>query len=91
MNTRFLVDRMHRKNHTCTVGYDMDTYKADPKISLLNSQAAEQANAHLRRLGTQLAYMTPENAIYHIKVFLAIRNRDKILNIELGSKEPAVT
>ena len=83
MNTRFMVDRMHRKNHNCTEGYCMETYSSDAKIKALNSQTCEQANAHLRRLATSLAYMTPENAICHVKVFLAIRNRDKKHNLHI--------
>ena len=55
----------------------MDSYKADPEIACINSQANEQANASLRRLQTQLTYMHIENVIQHTAVFLAIRNMDK--------------
>lgn len=78
MNVRFMVDRMHRKNHVCTEGYSMDNYVKDPDIKNFNSQACEQANSQLRRLRTQLAYMTPENAKFHVKLFLAMRNKDKM-------------
>ena len=57
----------------------MDTYSAGNLISGINSQTNEQANASLRRLATQLAYMPPENVIMHTSVFLAIRNLDKML------------
>ena len=77
IDTRFMVDRMHYKNHTsCTEGYSMDTYK-DIKIEEINSQTNEQANAQLRHLSTQAAYMTPSNLIFHVAVFFAIRNMDK--------------
>ena len=59
IHTRFLLDRMHDKNHVCTEGYSMDTYSADTNIEAINSQVCEQANAHLRRIATQLAYMNP--------------------------------
>ena len=54
----------------------MDTYK-DIKIAEINSQINEQANAQLRHLSTQAAYMTPANLIFHVAVFFAIRNMEK--------------
>ena len=83
VNTRFMVDRWHSKNHVCTEGYSMKAYAKDPDIKALNSQVCEQANSQLRRLGTQLAYMHPENAILLVKIFLAIRNRDTLKNLNL--------
>ena len=77
-NTRFMIDRMHSKNHKCTEGYSMRTYSKDLSIEALNSQVCEQTNSHLRRIATQLAYMQPRNAIFHVKIFLAIRNMDKL-------------
>ena len=32
--------------------------------------------------------MTPENAMYHVRIFLAIRNRDKLQQISLNCDEP---
>ena len=80
-NTRFLVDRLHyRKGHVgCSLGYSMDSYSADNYIANINSQANEQANASLRRLATQLAYMPPDNVIKHTAIFLSLRNLDKML------------
>ena len=77
--TRFMVDRLHyRKGHVgCTLGYSMDSYVADPAVASINSQTNEQANSSLRRLATQLTYMTPENVMMHTAVFLGIRNMDK--------------
>ena len=83
MNTRFMVDRWHSKNHVCTQGYSMKAYPKDPNIDGLNSQICEQLNSQLRRLGTQLAFMHPENAIYLVKIFLAIRNMDKLKKLDL--------
>ena len=57
--------------------YCMETYNSDPYIASINSQVNEQANASLRRLQTQLTYMSAENVIKHTAVFLAIRNKDK--------------
>ena len=77
--TRFMVDRLHyRKGHVgCTLGYSMDSYVADPAVASINSQTNEQANSSLRRLATQLTYMTPEKVMMHTAVFLGIRNMDK--------------
>ena len=65
----------------CSLGYSMDTYSSDKDIKNINSQANEQANAKLRLLSTQAVNMGPENLIQHVKVFLATRNMDKILNV----------
>ena len=82
-NTKFMVDRLHyRQGHIgCSLGYSMDTYSSDKEIKNINSQANEQANRKLRLLSTQAAYMSPENVIQHVKIFLAIRNIDKICQV----------
>ena len=71
---RFLVDRLHypREHVACSLGYSMDTYPDDEYIKSINSQVNEQANSALRRLSTACAFMSPENVVQHIKVFLAI-------------------
>jgi hypothetical protein len=83
-DTRFMVDRLHfRKGHVgCSLGYSMDSYECDETIAAINSQANEQANASLRRLSTQLTYMPPNNVIKHTSVFLALRNIDKMVNLQ---------
>jgi hypothetical protein len=55
----------------------MDSYNMDPAIKVINSQVVEQANAGLRRLQTQLTFMTPANVIQHTATYLAIKNMDK--------------
>ena len=45
-------------------------------IKEMNSQVNEQANAGLQRIQGQLAYMTPENFRFTLKLFLAIKNKD---------------
>ena len=55
----------------------MDTYSSDEEIKQLNSQVCEQANADIRLLATQIAHMTPDNAMHHLSVFLSIRNMKK--------------
>ena len=79
-NTRFMVDRLHyTKGHVgCSLGYCMDSYSEDAYIANINSQVCEQANSNLRNISTQVAYMTPDNFIFHVKIFLALRNTTKI-------------
>ena len=56
----------------------MDSYKRDPTIRHINSQVNEQANVGLQRLKAQLAYMSPDNFIMHLKLYLALKNDDII-------------
>ena len=83
INTRFMVDRLHyTKGHIgCSQGYCMDSYSEDLYIANINSQACEQANSSLRNISTQVAYMTPDNFIFHTKIFLALRNMSKIAQV----------
>ena len=79
--TMFLVDRLHFSNHVaCSLGYCMETYSSNEEIKELNSQVCEQANSDLRHLATQIAHMTPDNALCHVTVFLCIRNMYKTAN-----------
>ena len=74
--TIFLVDRLHYQDHTsCSEGYSTNSYNCDTSIRHMNTQLNEQANAELRHLSTQIAYMRPENVMVHVKTFLAERNR----------------
>ena len=76
--TIFLIDRLHYQDHTsCTEGYSTNSYNSDPHIKSINTQINEQANADLRRLTKQIAYMKPENVMVHVKLFLAERNQKK--------------
>ena len=75
-NTKFLVDRFHSKGHTCSRGYHMDTYEKDEIIATINSQRCEQLNARLKNLRGQIACMPSDNAMFHIELFLSIRNVD---------------
>lgn len=52
----------------------MDSY---PQLSTINSQVVEQANAAVKRIKASLSYMTAENFLQHLKLFLWYRNREK--------------
>lgn len=76
-DTKFYVDRFHWKCHVgCSVGYCLDQYKATCDVVTINSQINEQANAGLKRIRSQLAYMTLDNFMIHLSLFLGIKNID---------------
>jgi hypothetical protein len=80
--TAFLVDRMHFKDHKgCCLGYSMDSYKSNMDVCAINSQVNEQANSGLQKLKGQLAYMTPQNFMFHIRLHMALKNMDVIDNL----------
>ena len=85
-NTRFMIDRLHYRNHKCTRGYSMDSYVSDDKIKNTNSQANEQVNSLLRRLSTPVGGMSSDNAKHHVSVFLALRNID--INVNYANNKP---
>ena len=64
------------RGHTCSRGYHMDTYEKDERIATINSQRCEQLNARLKNLRGQIACMPSDNAMFHIELFLSIRNVD---------------
>ncbi|XP_019630291.1 PREDICTED: uncharacterized protein LOC109474438 [Branchiostoma belcheri] len=73
--TMFVVDRFHFKGHIgCSLGYCMDSYSTREEIRTINSQVNEQANSGLIRIQPQLAYMSPNNFMFHASLFLALRN-----------------
>ena len=79
MNTLFVVDRFHWKGHVeCTSRYSLDTYRLSVALRSINSQVNEQANAGLQIIRGQLAYMTLDNIMFTVSLFLCIKNKDKI-------------
>ena len=82
-NTSF-VDRFHWRGHVgCASGYSLDKYTTH-WISSINLQVNEQANAGLQRIKGQIAYIKPENFMFHVKLFLGITSMDKKRKIDLG-------
>ena len=83
-NTNFFVNRFHWRGHIgCSSGYSLDKYTT-PDITLINSQVNEQANAGLQWIKGQIAYMKPENFMFHVKLFLSVTNMDKRARLDLG-------
>lgn len=56
----------------CSLGYCMSKY---PGFQFINSEVNEQENAKIKKLKTQLSYMTPENFLGHCKLFFWFRNK----------------
>ena len=57
----------------CSIGYEMNRY---PQFQSVNSQVVEQANSIIKRIKGPLAYMTAENFMNHLKLFLWYRNKE---------------
>ena len=80
--TLFVVDRFHWRGHVgCSSGYNLDMYIAHKG---LNSQVNEQANAGLQHIKSQLAYMTFDNFVFHLCLFLCLKNKDAQCKIDLS-------
>ena len=74
-NTIFLVDRFHWQGHVgCSSGYSLDSYSS-LDVASINSQVNEQANARLQRIKGHIAYMKPDNFMFHVKLFFALQNK----------------
>jgi hypothetical protein len=84
-HTKFLIDRMHFKNHIgCHLGFNIDAYPADTKIlggrmtlGELNSQACEQVNSKLSYMGG-VSFMGEATYFAYVKLFIFLLNRQKI-------------
>ena len=82
----FAVDRFHWKGHVgCSSGYNLGTYKLSLDLKGINSQVNEQANAGLQRVREQLAYMTVDNFMFTVSLFLCMKNIDKRNKIDMST------
>lgn len=74
--TQFAVDRFHWRGHVgCSAGYCLNKYES-AEVERINSQVNEQANAGLQHIKAQLSYMSAENFIFNLSLFLSIKNID---------------
>ena len=62
-------------------GYNLDMYIAHKD---LNSQVNEQANTGLQHIKSQLAYMTFDNFVFHLCLFLCLKNKDAQRKIDVS-------
>lgn len=75
-NTMFLVDRFHWKGHTaCSAGYNLSKYNTSIDVKQINSQVNEQGNAGIQRLKGHLSYMLPDNFMFHVRLYFAMKNK----------------
>ena len=58
----------------------MDNYSliGEMDISTLNSQINEQKNRGLKKIAPQLAFMSLNNFMQHLKHYLALKNMEQI-------------
>ena len=78
-NTFFVVDRLHWGNHkNCSPGYSCNIYRDTPLIVGINSEVAEQAHSQIKRIATQLGFMTLPNALRYLHFFFGRLNDNKL-------------
>jgi len=90
-SARFRLDSLHAKNHTgCASTYDPTAFRtltlpAGPGASaVVNTQAAEQANASLQQIRSPVAFMTFDHFMQQVRWFLARRNMRKQEQLKNG-------
>lgn len=72
MNIQIMTDRFHECNHTaCSDSFKSSIYDCNQKI---NSEAAEQTNSVLRRVGNSTTYMNPQLFMKTISYFMGYQN-----------------
>jgi hypothetical protein len=76
-DTQFLIDDFHAMGHTkCSSAAFLKSYaEVDPRLSRINSSAAECGNGGIARIRKSVSYMTQEHAILYTRVFIGMWNR----------------
>ncbi|TFK63217.1 hypothetical protein BDN72DRAFT_735812, partial [Pluteus cervinus] len=79
-DTTFNIDGFHAKDHTkCSPAAFLSSYSAvEPRLSRINSSAAECGNSGIGRIRKSVSYMTQERAIIYTRVFMGVWNRHRI-------------
>lgn len=73
--------------YRCSSGFNLQQYPGDMEVAPgvllegLNTQAAEQFNAILERVRTQVSYMLHDNAVDYLKYFLSKCNDAAIARV----------
>lgn len=75
-DTLFVVDDFHAKGHTkCSPAAFLKTHATvDPRLSRINSSAAECGNGGIAHIRKSVSYMTQDRAILYTNVFISIWN-----------------
>lgn len=72
MNSRFVVDHFHWKDHTaCARAFNPSIYA---KLVDVNTSAAEQLHSRLQRIKAQVSYMRQANFMEYTRHFLYMSN-----------------
>ena len=72
MKIRITTDRFHEFNHTsCTPAFRSSEYDTNRHI---NSEAAEQVNSVLRRIGKSTTFMNPKLFLKTLSFFVGYHN-----------------
>ena len=72
LNIQITTDRFHECNHTtCTDSFKSSVYETNKHV---NTEAAEQTNSVLRRIGNSTTYMNPELFLKVLSFFMAYQN-----------------
>jgi hypothetical protein len=76
-DTLFVIDTFHSGGHTkCTPAAFLSTYSSlDPRLSHINSSAAECGNGGISRICKSVSYMGQRRAILYTKTFVSVWNR----------------
>jgi hypothetical protein len=76
-DTLFAIDAFHAAGHTkCAPAAFLTTYSAvDPRLSKINSSAAECGNGGINRIRKSVSYMGQQRAILYTKTFVSVWNR----------------
>ena len=82
--TLFVVDRFHWHGHVHGVFKWLQHRHVYHTHKDLNSQVNEQANAGLQHIKSQLAYMTFDNFVFHLYLFLCLKNKDAQHKIDVS-------
>ena len=89
-NTRFVVDRLHIKNHQkCSECFDMHEYQKSGASEFFHfhDSAAETGNAILGKIRCSCRYMSSDLYMIYVPLFLEIQNRTRIKVINKKMKE----
>jgi hypothetical protein len=84
-NTVFRIDALHYRGHVgCSEGYDPRVYRqpqahsSSKQSPWTNTEAAEQANACMKKIKNHVAFMTQDNYLWYLRWYLGRYNARKM-------------
>ncbi|KAI8830975.1 hypothetical protein BC829DRAFT_358073, partial [Chytridium lagenaria] len=77
-NCRFVIDDFHSFSHTgCSQASFASHYRADTRLSRLNTSLTESANKKMGNLRKAAGYMSERHALIFIQTFVCMVNRGR--------------